>query len=34
MYPPENAGDIRDIGSTPGLGRYPEGRHGNSSILA
>ena len=28
--PPTNAGDIRDIGSTPGLGRSPGGRHGNS----
>ena len=27
--PPTNAGDIRDMGSIPGLGRYPGG--GNSS---
>ena len=27
--PPENAGDIRDTGSTPGLGRSPGGGHGN-----
>ena len=24
-----NAGDIRDMGSVPGLGRYPGRRHGN-----
>ena len=28
--PPTNAGDIRDMGSTPGLGRSPGGGHGNS----
>ena len=27
--PPANAGDIRDVGSIPGSGRYPEGGHGN-----
>ena len=27
--PPANAGDIRDEGSTPGLGRSPGGGHGN-----
>ena len=33
--PPVNAGDIRDMGSTPGSGRSPGGGHGNpSSILA
>ena len=26
---PANAGDIRDVGSIPGLGRSPEGKHGN-----
>ena len=26
---PGNAGDIRDLGSIPGWGRYPGGRHGN-----
>ena len=27
--------DVKDIGSTPGLGRSPRGEHGNqSSILA
>ena len=26
---PANAGDIRDAGSTPGSGRFPEGGHGN-----
>ena len=26
---PANAGDIRDVGSIPGLGRSPEGGHGN-----
>ena len=24
-----NAGDIKDVGSIPGLGRSPEGGHGN-----
>ena len=28
--PPANAGDIRDTGLVPGLGRSPGGRHGNS----
>ena len=27
--PPANAGDIRDVGSIPGLGRPPGGGHGN-----
>ena len=27
--PPANAGDTRDVGSVPGLGRSPGGRHGN-----
>ena len=27
--PPANAGDVRDPGSTPGLGRSPEGGHGS-----
>ena len=26
---PGNAGDIRDRGSIPGLGRFPGGGHGN-----
>ena len=26
---PVNAGDIKDTGSIPGLGRSPGGRHGN-----
>ena len=26
---PANAGDIRDVGSIPGLGRSPRGWHGN-----
>ena len=26
---PDNAGDIRDMGSVPGLGRSPGGGHGN-----
>ena len=26
--PPGNAGDLRDTGSIPGLGRFPGGRHG------
>ena len=30
-----NAGDIRDTGSIPGWGRYPEGGSGNrSSVIA
>ena len=28
--PPANAGDIRDMGSIPGLGRSPGGVHGNT----
>ena len=32
---PANTGDIRDVGSIPGLGRSPGGWHGNPrSILA
>ena len=27
--PPANAGDIREAGSIPGLGRSPEGGHDN-----
>ena len=27
--PPANAGDRRDVGSIPGLGRFPGGGHGN-----
>ena len=27
--PPTNAGDKRDVGSVPGLGRSPGGGHGN-----
>ena len=27
--PPANAGDAEDLGSIPGLGRSPEGVHGN-----
>ena len=27
--PPVNAGDVRDVGSIPGLGRSPGGEHGN-----
>jgi len=26
---PANAGDIREVGSIPRLGRYPRGGHGN-----
>ena len=29
MQPPADAGDIRDLGSIPGLGRSPGGGHGN-----
>ena len=33
--PPANVGDIRDMGSIPGLGRFPEeGVATHSSILA
>ena len=33
--PPANAGDVRDVGLIPGLGRCPGADHGNpSSILA
>jgi len=28
--PPANTGDIRDMGSIPGLGRSPGEEHGNS----
>ena len=28
--PPADAGDIRDMGSIPGLGRFPRGEHGNT----
>ena len=28
--PPANAGDIRDLGFIPGLGRFPGEGHGNS----
>ena len=28
--PPVNAGDVRDVGSMPELGRSPGGGHGNS----
>ena len=27
--PPANAGDVRDLGSSPGSGRSPGGGHGN-----
>ena len=27
--PPASAGDLRDLDSFPGLGRYPGGGHGN-----
>ena len=27
--PPANAGDVKDGGSIPGLGRFPGGGHGN-----
>ena len=29
--PPANAGNLRDSGSTPGLGRFPGGGRGNPS---
>ena len=31
---PTSAGDVRSVGSVPGLGRSPGGGHGNSIILA
>ena len=30
---PANAGDLRDAGLIPGLGRYPGGSHGNPSVF-
>ena len=27
---PANAGDVKDVGSTPGSGRFPGEEHGNS----
>ena len=27
--PPANAGDVKDVGSIPGSGRFPGGEHGN-----
>ena len=33
-HPPDKAGDARDTGSIPGLGRFPEGSYNHSSILA
>ena len=27
--PPANAGDVREVGSIPGSGRFPGGGHGN-----
>ena len=33
--PPANAADVRDTGSSPGMGRSPEEKNGNpSSVLA
>ena len=29
MNLPANAGDLRDTGSIPGLGKFPGGGHGN-----
>ena len=29
MNPPADVGDVKDAGSIPGLGRSPEGGHGN-----
>ena len=28
-YPPDNVGDVRDVGSIPGSGRSPGAGHGN-----
>ena len=30
---PVNAGDLRDMGSIPGLGRSPGGGHGNPPVV-
>ena len=30
---PANPGDTRDTGSIPGVGRFPEGEHGNRSNI-
>ena len=32
--PPANAGDLRDVGSFPGLGRSPGGGHGNPLLYS
>ena len=32
--PPANAEDIRDVGSIPGLGRFPGGGHGNPLLYS
>ena len=32
--PPANAGDVRDLGSVPGLGRSPGGEHGSPLQLS
>ena len=31
--PPASAGDIRDLGSIPGLGRFPGGGHGQPTLV-
>ena len=31
--PPANAGDARDVGSVPGLGRSPGGGHGSPTSI-
>ena len=31
--PPANAGDVRDVGLVPGLGRSPGGGHGNQLVF-
>ena len=31
-HPPANAGDIRDVGSIPGSGRYPGGGNGSCRL--
>ena len=32
--PLANAGDVRDVGSIPGLGRSPGGEHGNTLLYS
>ena len=31
--PPASAGDVRDLGSIPGSGRFPAGGHGQPTLV-